>query len=193
MPKHSAPRPPLVVHIELAGIEPAIWRRLMVPASITLPQLHEALQAVLGWHDLHLHEFRLPGRTYGVPDPDGASDPRLIDEAGLSLVGLLESGITLSYVYDLGDHWEHHISLEAQRPAKEPPTLPFCLAGANAGPPEDTGGPGAYVAFIEAMANPAHPEHEAMLEWYGQLFDPTAWDIERVNRRLKHLQQTWQR
>jgi hypothetical protein len=38
-------------HIELKGIEPKVWRRLVLPLSTNLAQLHYILQAAFGWTD----------------------------------------------------------------------------------------------------------------------------------------------
>ena len=38
----------LRVKVSLAGIRPPIWRRLELPASLTLRRLHDVLQAVFG-------------------------------------------------------------------------------------------------------------------------------------------------
>jgi hypothetical protein len=48
------------------------------------------------------------------------------------------------------------------------------------------GGPG-YAEFLEAMADPSHPEHEDMLEWHGGIFDPTVFEWERINQGLKEI------
>jgi Plasmid pRiA4b ORF-3-like protein len=39
------------VRVVLEGIEPAIWRRLVVPLKTTLAQFHHILQAAMGWTD----------------------------------------------------------------------------------------------------------------------------------------------
>jgi hypothetical protein len=50
------------VRIALLDIEPAIWRRVLVPADTTLDQLHEVIQAVFGWWNNHLHQHLIaPG------------------------------------------------------------------------------------------------------------------------------------
>jgi len=36
------------LYLELEDIEPLIWRRLLVPATITLPKLHHLLQLADG-------------------------------------------------------------------------------------------------------------------------------------------------
>ncbi len=45
------------LHIRLAGIEPPIWRRIVVPGHISLYRLHRMLQVVMGWENAHLHQF----------------------------------------------------------------------------------------------------------------------------------------
>ena len=56
------------VHVTLDGIEPVIWRRLVVPLATTLADLHRILQAAMGWTDSHLHEFDIGGLRYGDTD-----------------------------------------------------------------------------------------------------------------------------
>ena len=67
----------------------------------------------------------------------------------------------------------------------EPPIL--CLAGANACPPEDVGGPYSYAEFLKIINNPKHPEHRETLTWCGGAFDPTGFDLQVVNTRLCRL------
>jgi hypothetical protein len=64
------------VRIEIAGISPPIWRRLIVPLSWNLHQLHLAIQAAFNWWNYHLHEFQIGGLRYGDLDieDDGWSD-----------------------------------------------------------------------------------------------------------------------
>ena len=37
-----------LLKIELLDIEPAIWRRFVVPANITLDRLHDVIQIIMG-------------------------------------------------------------------------------------------------------------------------------------------------
>src|ERR1700757_3347055 len=55
--------------VTLLGTNPPIWRRLLVPADLTLAQLHNVLQTAMGWDDGHMHEFRFGQRRFGRPDP----------------------------------------------------------------------------------------------------------------------------
>ena len=65
--------------------------------------------------------------------------------------------------------------------------LPTCLAGRNACPPEDMGGPPGYIGFLEAINDRSHEDHERMLEWCGGSFDPDAFDLDAVNRDLSRI------
>jgi pRiA4b ORF-3-like protein len=58
------------IKVTLDGIQPPIWRRLVVPASTTLKDLHDVLQVALGWTDSHPHEFEARGVRYGQADPE---------------------------------------------------------------------------------------------------------------------------
>src|SRR6266540_3892865 len=46
--------PVLQVRITLAEVaDPAVWRRLLVPAAIRLDRLHQVIQATMGWDNYH--------------------------------------------------------------------------------------------------------------------------------------------
>jgi hypothetical protein len=61
------------------------------------------------------------------------------------------------------------------------------MAGANACPPEDIGGPPGYVDFVQAISDPAHPEHEELLEWCGATFDPFGFNLDAINAQLRRI------
>ena len=76
MPSTTTQPPIYQLKITLAEIRPPIWRRIQVPGTILLCCLHDALQAVFGWTDSHLHNFEKDGKYWGVPEYDD-----LIDES----------------------------------------------------------------------------------------------------------------
>lgn len=45
-----------------------IWRRALVLSDTTRTGLHDAIQAVSGWWDSHLHEFIVGETHHGEPD-----------------------------------------------------------------------------------------------------------------------------
>jgi mutator family transposase/pRiA4b ORF-3-like protein len=89
------------VKIWLDGVSPMTWRRVRVPGSITLRELHGVIQVVMGWEGLHLYQFPLRTGQYGSSDL-GASSPEV------SLTALrLRQGARLVYQYDLNIPWRH--------------------------------------------------------------------------------------
>jgi hypothetical protein len=91
------------------------------------------------------------------------------------------------YEYDFGDSWEHNIVVEKTLQPEPGVSSPVCLAGERVCPPEDCGGVWGYQEFLEAIMNPTHTEHEAMLTWAGGSFDPEAFDLGAVNASLRRL------
>jgi hypothetical protein len=83
-----------------------------VPPCIKLPKLHETIQAAMGWHGGHIHEFIIGEAHYGVPYPGMENDPPLENERRKSLKGALGGYRTFRYIYDFGDYWDHKIKLE---------------------------------------------------------------------------------
>ena len=69
-----------------------------------------------------------------------------------------------------------------------PLSLALCLAGENACPPEDVGGAPGYQEFLQALADPDYPEHDELKQWIGGSFDPAAFDVDEVNRRLNQTE-----
>ena len=66
IPCHQS-TPAYQLRIQLRGISPPIWRRLLIPVSSTILNLHEAIQAAMGWEDCHLNRFTIRGQFYGFP------------------------------------------------------------------------------------------------------------------------------
>lgn len=176
----------MVLRIELRYVEPAVHRTVVVPSRITLPKLHVTIQQAMGWLGGHLHEFIIDDTHYGEPDPD-YPEPDLKNEQRVRLDKALGLRRQFDYIYDYGDNWAHRIRLLEALPFSGPLDSPWCLDGANACPPEDVGGEPGYMEFLQAMANPDHPEHESMMQWHGEPFNPAAFDLQEVNERLMRI------
>lgn len=175
--------------ISLDGLKPAIWRRVEVPGSFTLDKLHRVIQIAMGWEDYHLWTFHI-GNTEYMPSVDGGFlfdfGPKPENPMRVTLDQALGGHkIKFRYVYDMGDDWLHTITVEKVIAPEAGVTYPRCTAGEHACPPEDCGGPWGYVNLLEVLRDPAHEEHGEMLEWLGGEFDPEAFDLEAVNRRLQ--------
>jgi hypothetical protein len=160
--------------ITLAGIRPPVWRRLLVPAAMTLRHLHDAIQASMGWEDAHLHDFEVAGERFGDP----ATTDEVTNEARLTLDQIRRAGIQrFKYTYDFGDDWEHLVVIEGAVARVDGQRYPTCVAGKRACPPEDSGGPYGYAHLLAVCADASHPERAEMLEWFGADFDPDEFSV----------------
>jgi len=191
-------RPPtpksVPLRIELLEVVPLVWRRVLVPDHWTLASLHRYLQWVMGWTDSHAHEFEV-GAGLVAPDwwiREAGMDEdisRYRDERRVSVAAVVsELGAhgEFEYRYDMGDGWQHRIVIEspaASTASERRP--PVCVAGENACPPEDVGGPHGYALFLDILGDRQHEQHEDMVRWIGGVFDPKGFDLNRINRDWK--------
>jgi hypothetical protein len=176
------------VKIVLMDLAPMIWRRVSVPRDITLGDLHQVIQIAMGWEDCHLHEFFIGRKRYGpmMVDPFGFDDPA-VDEDIVHLNGVAKPKAKFIYHYDFGDDWRHEIHIEREVESTSNKRQARCLAGENACPPEDCGGPYGYPNLMAILSDPQHEEHGEMREWIGDHFDPQQFDLALIDRRLsKH-------
>lgn len=167
--------------VTLRDLNVPIWRTVQVPGEVTLRQLHEILQLTMGWHNSHLYEFRVDGVSYGEPNAEFDIEVNGARRFRLTRVAP-KLGARFTYLYDLGDGWEHDIVVEKILPSEPRIRYPLCLAGWGACPPEDVGGPWGYMEFLAAIRDPAHEQHDELLEWVGGPFDHEAFDVRATNQ-----------
>ncbi len=182
----------------LRGISPLIWRGLLLRGDSTIADLHQVLQLSFGWSDTHLHRFFIRGREYGVEREGGIWFEQDGREVHLCELGL-RAPERFVYEYDLGDSWLHDVHLEASRALEPGAAYPVCVGGRRAAPPEDCGGPEAFMESrwryaLRARSNPRE------LEELAELLDDedecpsgaSGYDPERFDRRaLNCLLSRW--
>jgi hypothetical protein len=158
------------LRITMRDVAPTVVRVIDVPEGVTLGELHDLLQAALGWTNSHLHQFTADGVRYGVPDPDW-DDLQVQDEGAARLRDL---PARFEYLYDFGDGWEHAVEVLGRGGE-----TPGCVEGTGDCPSEDCGGPPGYEHLREVLADPHHEEHDQLRKWVGELpsFDRGATDL----------------
>jgi len=130
----------LQVKVWLTGISPMVWRRVLVPASFTLRELHGVIQVTMGWEGIHLYDFQLRAARYGSWEVAAASPD-------VTLAALrFRKGARFIYEYDLNIPWRHEVRIEDRLPPEVRKTYPVCTGGGGACPPEDCGGPESFMA-----------------------------------------------
>lgn len=175
------------VKVTLNDSKPPIWRRVLIPDSISLHQLHTILQIVMGWTNSHLHQFIIDDEYYGEPDEEDGYSEELKNEKRYRLNQFVtRKGFKFIYEYDFGDSWEHTVLVEAILPIEKGAQYPICSKGKRACPFEDIGGMWGYDDLLKSLADPKHPEHDDIVEELGEDFDPEFLDIEAVNLGLRN-------
>jgi hypothetical protein len=110
------------------GLDPAPGRVLLVGQSHSFEQFAEAIDTAFARWDLsHLHTFELAdGRRIGYPDDEFAPELVWLDHAKLKVAKEVKPGEHFTYVFDLGDNWEHHCVVEPEKadPLDEYGTVP---------------------------------------------------------------------
>lgn len=139
-----------VVRVDLVGAVPPVWRRVELPSTLMLDELHDLLQLLFDWTDSHLHRFALGASVWdreaelflcpydveaGEQDGTPTCEVRL-DET------LADVGDRLRYVYDYGDDWMVLLKVEKVLPGA--PGRPRVTGGRRGVPGEDIGGAWAW-------------------------------------------------
>ncbi len=173
------------LRISLDDSKPSIWRRVLIK-SLNLQVLHQVVQVVMGWQDMHLHGFEI--RKIRVPF---AGDGAAIDERSISIAQLFAAKIkTFTYTYDFGDSWKHTIAIEKTLPAEAYACYPRCLDGKGACPFEDIGGIDRWSRLLKLMDDTdeetfPEPDLDQALSRYGCDLVPPTFSIEETNVRLE--------
>jgi hypothetical protein len=94
-----------------------LWRRIVIPANLTLEDLNNAIQRAIKFDNDHLHCFIYKdpfGRSIRVNHPY-MDDPPFSDQTRIGDTPL-RPGETMKYIFDFGDNWQFDILLEAIDP-----------------------------------------------------------------------------
>jgi hypothetical protein len=180
----------LQVKVWLLGVSPMVWRRVLVPATLTLRELHGVIQVAMGWEAIHLYQFSLRAVRYGSSDLACASpDPTL---AALRL----RKGSRFLYEYDLNIPWRHGVRIE-DRLARQPNrTYPSCTGGSGECPPEDCHDPAGFMdgsvhgwsfEAVEDLGTMAEIIDLVVLERRPEILDDeeTRWRLENALDRTR--------
>jgi hypothetical protein len=116
--------------IVLRGISPMIWRRLRVPGSTSLAQLHYVIQTIYGWDDDNLHQFHIYGKDYGINYDGGLGYSDNAHKVYLDDFAF-DAGDKFSYEYNFFEHWMHDIRVEKIEKSIEHIEFVYCTKGSG--------------------------------------------------------------
>jgi hypothetical protein len=179
--------PSYILHISITFSDPLIWRRVQVPGTFTLAQLHDTIQLSMGWSDSHVHQF-LVGKISYEPTirTNLPRESKRFDEHKYKLF-TLEDGMRFmfTYLYDAGEGWEHEIHLEEIVPPTRQLLHPILLAGEMACPPEMVGDIHEYHQLLATLESPDNKNQNSLYELTGHPdFDPNYFDLEAAKKRV---------
>ena len=180
------------VRLDLEGDN--VVRKIRVPSNITFIQLHKIIQKSYNWTDSHLFRFcfyknekfdyyakaeiELVCNEYEL---ETAPDAILMHDMLIS--DYFPKWKKCVYNYDYGDDWFHHIELTDVIDDYSG-DLPQLLLGTGDAPPEDVGGVGGFVDFLNIISDQKNEDYENMMEWaqsqWWKLFD-----FESTARKVK--------
>ena len=116
----------LQLKIRLLDISPMVWRRILVPESVSLRELHGMVQLAMGWEGIHLFEFAIRGIRYAGPDLCGVSTDVALSDFRF------RRNARFRYVYDMFCEWEHEVRVEERMAAVPGKRYPRCVGGVSA-------------------------------------------------------------
>lgn len=166
---HESTRSVHRLEVVLERSRPKISRRLEVPSTIRLEQLHEVFQIAMGWENTH------PFRFTQVDDlPANAS----LAEVAPNTEGFIE------YVYDVPDAygiggWKLEITV-LRISERKTALSPRCTSGRRAGPPQNCGGIFLYYFLLSLSAS----ERRQRGDSFKRGFKPEFFDKTAVNKKL---------
>jgi hypothetical protein len=151
-------------------------------------ELHHIIQVVMGWTNSHLYQFNVGEQVI--------ADTRLVDDElgpvtdvkGVMVTQVFSHvGNTITYEYDFGDGWMHHLELVEISTHPNDEVLPQIIWGENASTPENCGGTYGFKELKEVLLNPEHPEYKSIRIWAGSTFDSMLCDLKTIQQNLWKL------
>jgi hypothetical protein len=125
--------------------------------------------------------FRIHGRDYGVNQVGGlgfSHDARAVRLADFQF----RPNERFLYEYDFGDGWQHVVRVERRLSVEPRRTYPVCVGGQRAAPPEDCGGPWAFLERRDAVPEQVREHLERIIEGVD------ASDLEAIRDELEAVE-----
>jgi hypothetical protein len=166
-----------LVQLSIGGTE--IWRRLALPDSTRLEDLHGIIQVVFGWSGKWPHHFIV--RQRGVQIPEKQAETMRIDT-------LIEEDASF-IEYEYGERWVLRVMFLSTEEAL-PNGVLRVVGGEKHEPPEDANGPVRYRRLAEALydLDDDYPLHNEAVAVLGEKYNYDDFDLDECNLNLRRLQ-----
>lgn len=173
------------LRIALADMPRPVLRRIDVPLSIRLDDLHLVLQSAMGWENRHPYEFRI-GRTVTFSEVHirRGTPAHFHDAKRSTLASILEvlgqQEEIFEYVYDFRDNWVHRVKLLSVSERDPDRAYPHLVGATRRCPPEDSGGAWGYGRFLESLLRHRRTPGSTLEGQWDEGFDPDTVDRELI-------------
>lgn len=155
-----------LIQFSIGGVD--VWRRVIVPESCTLKEIHSIIQVIFGWFDSLSF-------TFGS------------DKLDLDLqIGELAAANTVELLYEYGVKWTVRIMILSRQETPGKKSV-RCVAGSGAAPPEFVAGPLKYRRLLMSLESGSDLERLRARQELGPNFIPGDFDLESCNRNLSLL------
>ncbi|MDR1278155.1 MAG: plasmid pRiA4b ORF-3 family protein [Treponema sp.] len=161
-----------MVQISVRGVE--VWRRIVVPETCRLNNLHRIIQASMDWTGSFPHRFSA--------EQSGDAPGRQNLDGKLKIGELSAQGIAELF-YEYGSKWTVRVLVLSRHEGAKGETI-RCVAGAGAAPPEQVEGPLRFRKLLALLEDGGGAEWEAARREVGPDFVPGHFDMEQCNRNL---------
>jgi hypothetical protein len=160
-----------LLQLSIGGTE--VWRRIIVPETYALKDIHRVIQKLFSWKDDLSYRFTLCSN----PEHEEQAHP-------------LDTSITIKELsaqrlpdvnYEYGELWNVKIIILSPEKSEKSAS---CVAGEKAAPPETINGPVRFRKDIFALEAGTAEEKQATKERLGVGFNPNFFDLEQCNRAL---------
>ena len=140
--------------IILQGIEPVIWRRILLPLDASLGTFSDAITDSMQWFGICFYRFII---EHQILCPDYLAGDTLFTCEDVEVKDLIAYDLKFEYGIDddnvwyhtVGNGWMHTIIYEGENEIKvTKEEICKCIDGENACPPEDCGFVDGYPKFL---------------------------------------------
>src|SRR4051812_26031141 len=137
----------LILRAVLRQVSPMVIRLISVSDQLELPAFHDIFRAILGWTGDLGYIIRIHGQEFN-------SFRRKTRSKALHEFKLHRQE-TFLYICDTLDMWEWEVRVIDIQDGVEGDSLPLCMGGRGAAPPEFCGGPTGYRLMLKRQRSEA--------------------------------------
>lgn len=179
------------IKIELKYTSPSVIRTIALPLDATLQQLHECIQILFGWYDIHPYAFGRDNTAqryvrYLEDWEEVMNDDEVFLSSEEYTVGdCFEVGASWIYVYDFQDEWQHKITVEKEL-SLEQQGKPYLVSWEGENLCEDVGGTSGFYEKLEILENPNHEDYASVKDFMEM--NRQEFQVNRVQFELMNLE-----